>query len=108
MRHYLRIVLCTTCLAFAFTTAATHQIAAAQTARTRARATTPTPTSAPAAKPAASAAPPPPVKHVQPYTASQETTRIHTLADGTTVKTVEETTLARDAQGRTRTRPSAP
>jgi hypothetical protein len=107
MRHYLRIILCTTCLALAFPTAATLQIAAAQTIRTRARATSPAHSSAPATKPAA---PPatctsctPPIKHVQPYTATQETTRTHTLSDGTTVKTVEETTLARDALGRTRT-----
>jgi hypothetical protein len=39
--------------------------------------------------------------HVQPYTAKQEVTRTQTLANGTIIHTVEEVTIARDAEGRT-------
>jgi TonB family protein len=63
----------------------------------RSQASSATPTSTPAPCNC-----PPPVQHVQPYTAKQETTRIQTLADGTTVRTVDEVYLARDAEGRTR------
>jgi hypothetical protein len=37
-----------------------------------------------------------------PYTAKQHTTRVQTLADGTTITTVTESLIARDAEGRTR------
>jgi len=40
--------------------------------------------------------------HVQPYTAKQQVTRVQTLADGSTVRTVDVILLARDAEGRTR------
>jgi hypothetical protein len=87
------------------------QIAAAQTAKPPARkpptAGTIKPTPAAAATPTPAVAPTcicPPLApmRVQPYTAKQELTHVQTLTDGTNIKTVEEISLARDAQGRTR------
>ncbi|HEY4379040.1 MAG TPA: hypothetical protein VGN01_01770 [Acidobacteriaceae bacterium] len=95
----MRVILCTVCLAFAFSPVL--QPAPAQTTRARAR-----PTPVAPATPSTSAAPcacaPQPVRHVLPYTATQQTTRTRSLPDGTTIKTSELTLLARDAQGRTR------
>jgi len=85
------------------------QATSGQTAKAPARKPTPSASakSAPAAAaPAASAVPCPCLptvpQHFQPYSAKQEITRIQTLGDGTTIRTVEEIYLARDAEGRTR------
>lgn len=42
-------------------------------------------------------------RHYPPYTAKQESTRVQTLADGTTITNVTESQVWRDANGRTRT-----
>ena len=42
-------------------------------------------------------------QHVQPYTAKQHSRQVQTLADGTTITTVTNSLMARDADGRTRT-----
>jgi hypothetical protein len=57
--------------------------------------------SAPAAPCTCPPAPAAPAANFRPYTLKQENTRIQTLSGGATVRTVEETSLARDAQGRT-------
>jgi len=105
----LRIASCTFSLVLAFTL----PIASAQTAtqtvtpptkhRARTAAASSRLVAAPAAAPAAVPAPctPPPVLHTQPYTLKLETTRVQTLAGGTTITTVEEIVTARDADGRT-------
>lgn len=104
MRGLVSVILGTIFLVVAFAFTAVFQ-SSAQTAKAPARkptATAPASTK-PAAQPAAApCACPPLAQHVQPYTAKQEITRVQTLADGTTVTTVEVVYLARDAQGRTR------
>jgi hypothetical protein len=76
--------------------------------RTTASTTTPvaaavTPAPTPACTcPATTNTTPVPQRHYPPYTATQENRHVQTLADGTTITTVTQSLLARDAQGRTR------
>jgi hypothetical protein len=56
---------------------------------------------APAVSTAPAPCPAPAQFHPQPYTLKQEITRVQTLVGGTTIKTVEDVVLARDAEGRT-------
>ena len=111
----MRSLLTALLLAIAFTPS---QIATAQTAKAptrkpavtaRSSATVPAKSAAPAAAtPAANTAPcncPPatPPRLYTPYIAKQQSTRVQTLADGTTITSVTQAQMWRDATGRTRT-----
>jgi hypothetical protein len=110
----LRSLLTALLLAIAFTPS---QVAAAQTAKAptrkpaataRSSATVPAKSAAPAAAAPANTAPcncPPatPPRSYTPYIAKQQSTRVQTLADGTTITSVTQAQTWRDATGRTRT-----
>jgi hypothetical protein len=111
----LRSLLTALLLAIAFTPS---QIATAQTAKAptrkpaasaRSSATVPARSAAPAAvTPAANTTPcncpaATPPRTYTPYIAKQQSTRVQTLADGTTITSVTQAQMWRDASGRTRT-----
>jgi hypothetical protein len=98
----LRSILCALLLVLAVTPS--HAVPAQTAKPTTRKPAAPAPAATPAAKPApcdciAVTA----QRHLPPYIAKQETTRVQTLADGTTITSVTESQTWRDANSRTRT-----